>query len=268
MTEASGRWTALVLAGSRGPSDPVAAHCGVRHKALAPVAGVPMLARVLASLTASPEIGPIALCLDDPSIVDAVPEAATLAKAGRLVTVPAAGSPSLSVTQALQRLHDPYPLLVTTADHPLLTPGMIAHFCTAADDADGAIALAPASVIRREHPGAVRTFYKLGREGYSGCNLFAFRTPAAGRAADFWAAMERHRKKPWRLIAAIGPLTLLRFGLGLLDVAAVERQLSRRVGATIRVVEMPFAEAAIDVDKPADLELAEAILRRRGQSSR
>jgi hypothetical protein len=27
---------------------------------------------------------------------------------------------------------------------------------------------------------------------------------------------------------------------------------------------MPFAEAAIDVDKPADLELAEAILRRRG----
>lgn len=267
MTEASGRWTALVLAGSRGPSDPVAAHCGVRHKALAPVAGVPMLARVLESLTASPEIGPIALCLDDPSIVDAVPEAAALARAGRLTTLPAAGSPSLSVAQALQWLRVPFPLLVTTADHPLLTPGMIAHFCAAiADDADIAIALAPASVIRREHPGAVRTFYKLGREGYSGCNLFAFRTPAAARAADFWAAMERHRKKPWRLIAAIGPLTLLRFGLGLLDVAAVERLLSRRVGATIRVVEMPFAEAAIDIDKPADLELAEAILRGRARA--
>ena len=69
MTGESGHWTALVLAGSRGPSDPVAAHCGVRHKALAPMAGMPMLARVLASLTASPEIGSIALCLDDPSIV-------------------------------------------------------------------------------------------------------------------------------------------------------------------------------------------------------
>lgn len=264
MSKARGRWTALVLAGSRGPSDPVAAHCGVRHKALAPVAGVPMLARVLAGLTASPEIGSIVLCLDDPSIAEAVPEAAALAKTGRLITLPAAGSPSLSVVQALQRLNGCYPLLVTTADHPLLTPGMIAHFCAAVDDeADVAIALAPASVIRREHPDAVRTFYKLGREGYSGCNLFAFRTPASTGVADFWAAMERHRKKPWRLIAAIGPLTLLRFGLGLMDVATVERLLSRRVGATVRVVEMPFAEAAIDVDKPADLELAEAILRRR-----
>jgi CTP:molybdopterin cytidylyltransferase MocA len=265
VTNGSGPWTALVLAGSRGPSDPVAAHCGVRHKALAPVAGVPMLARVLRSLAASPQVGRIVLCLDDASIVDALPEAASLVGTGRLTTVPAATSPSLSVALALQRLDSPYPLLVTTADHPLLTPEMIAHFCAGiAGDADVAVALAPASVIRRDHPGAVRTFYKLGREGYSGCNLFAFRTPASARAAAFWAAMERHRKKPWRLIAAIGPLTLLRFVLGLLDVPAVERLLSRRVGATIRIVEMPFAEAAIDVDKPADLELAEAILRRRG----
>jgi hypothetical protein len=81
--------------------------------------------------------------------------------------------------------------------------------------------------------------------------------------AEFWMAMERHRKRPWRLIAAIGPLTLLRFATGMLDLRAVERLLSRRAGAAVRVVEMPFAEAAIDVDKPADLELADAILRRR-----
>jgi hypothetical protein len=75
--------------------------------------------------------------------------------------------------------------------------------------------------------------------------------------------MERHRKRPWRLIAAIGPLTLLRFLLGLLDLRDAERLLSRRTGAAIRIVEMPFAEAAIDVDKPADLVLAEKILRDR-----
>ena len=34
---------------------------------------------------------------------------------------------------------------------------------------------------------------------------------------------------------------------------------SRRAGATIRHVELPIAEAAVEVDKPADLELVERI---------
>jgi len=261
---ADGAYTALVLAGSRGPSDPVAAHCGVRHKALVPVAGVPMLQRVLNTLSASRHVGHIVVCLDDPGMLDSLPDAAALVTAGRLSSVTAAASPSLSVGAAISGSETPFPLLVTTADHPLLTTAMIDHFIAAAPaDADVAVALAPASLIQQAHPGTVRTFYRLGREAYSGCNLFAFRTPASRQATDFWAEMERHRKRPWRLIAAIGPLTLLRFGLGMLDVKAVERLLSRRIGAAIRVVEMPFAEAAIDVDKPADLDLAEKILRDR-----
>ena len=37
------RFTALVLAGSRGAADPVAQAAGVAHKALAPVGGIPMI---------------------------------------------------------------------------------------------------------------------------------------------------------------------------------------------------------------------------------
>ncbi len=261
---APGPYTALVLAGSRGAGDPVAAHCGVRHKALAPVAGVPMLARVLRTLADSPYVWRIAICVDEPAMLEGLPEIQALRAAGRLLLLPPGRSPSVSVAEALHRIDAPFPLLVTTADHPLLTPEMIAHFCGhVTSDADVAVALAPASLVRSAHPGAVRTFYRLGNEGYSGCNLFAFRTPASRRAAELWMAMERHRKRPWRLIAAVGPLTLIRFALGMLDVRAVERLLSRRAGAAVRVVEMPFAEAAIDIDKPADLELAEAILRNR-----
>lgn len=261
---ADGPWTALVLAGSRGPADPVATHCGVRHKALAPVAGVPMVARVLRSLAASRHVGRIVLCLEAPELLTTVPEIARLTEAGRLGTMLSAASPSASVGAALRSIEAPYPLLVTTADHPLLTTTMVDHFCSAlSDGCDVAVALATASLIRREYPGAVRTFYQLGGEGYSGCNLFAFRTPQAGRAAGFWSEMERHRKRPWRLVSAIGPMTLVRFLLGMLDVRTVERLLSRRIGAGVRIVEMPFAEAAIDVDKPADLELAETILSRR-----
>lgn len=255
------RVTALVLAGSRGPADPVAAHCGVRHKALAPVAGVPMLARVLDTLASSPRVGRIVVCLEDRALLQSIPGAPALVDQGRLTTTAPGPSPAGSVGAALRELGPGHSLLVTTADHPLLTTEMIEHFCTRAPAAaDVVVALAPASVVRAAHPGAVRTFYRLGREGYSGCNLFLFRAGRGERVAAYWAEMERYRKRPWRLVAAIGPLTLLRFLLGRLDPRNAETLLSRRTGATVAIVEMPFAEAAIDVDKPADLELVERIL--------
>ena len=44
---------ALVLAGARPEADPVAAYAGVSHKALIPLGGEPLLARVVAALTAA-----------------------------------------------------------------------------------------------------------------------------------------------------------------------------------------------------------------------
>ena len=42
--------TVLVLAGRRGPSEPLAQAAGCSHKALMPIRGIPMLSRVLRSL--------------------------------------------------------------------------------------------------------------------------------------------------------------------------------------------------------------------------
>ena len=42
------------------------------------------------------------------------------------------------------------------------------------------------------------------------------------------------------------------------------QELSRVIGVEGRAVVMPFAEAPIDVDKPEDLKLVEAILKARG----
>src|SRR5262249_48953426 len=46
-------FTALVMAGSRAGRDPLAAASGVTHKALTPVAGMAMLARVVRTLRAT-----------------------------------------------------------------------------------------------------------------------------------------------------------------------------------------------------------------------
>src|SRR5262249_36630806 len=141
--------------------------------------------------------------------------------------LPPGATPGDSVQQALGRLEGALPLLVTTADHPLLTPAMIEHFLTGApSDADVAVALATATTIRAAYPATLRTFYRFGGQRYSGCNLFLLQTAAAAKAAAFWAAMDRHRKRPWRLAASIGPLTLGRFLMGRLTLEAALARLS------------------------------------------
>ena len=256
-----GRLTALILAGSRGPEDPVARQANQTYKAFVPVAGIPMLLRVIRTLRQAPSVDRIAICLDPAALAAADGALVDEIRASNIRLVAPGATPSASVQRALAELDGALPLLVTTADHPLLTPAMVEHFCAAVPaNAEVAVAVAPASVIRRDHPESVRTFYRFAGEGYSGCNLFLLQGAAAMKVAAFWSDMERHRKRPWRLVAAIGPLTLLRFLLGRLTLAAAVQRLSAIIGASIAAVEMPFAEAAIDVDKPSDLALAERIL--------
>lgn len=261
-----------MLAGSRGPTDPVAKAKGLPHKALVPVLGVPMLLRVVRSLLAGGQIRHITLCLDQALNDHGLgAELDALITDGSVEIAEPQASPSASVAHLVdqwQARPDVWPLLITTADHPLLTPAMIEHFSNeASEDTDFALALATASTIKRDYPDAIRTFYRFSGEGYSGCNLFMLCRPEARAFVVFWQKMERYRKRPWRLVASIGPLLLIRFLLRQLTIEAALNHLSSRIGARAKAVIMPFAEAAIDVDKPSDLTLTETILKTRSEAS-
>ncbi|MBO1075875.1 nucleotidyltransferase family protein [Roseomonas marmotae] len=250
--------TALVLAGSRqGARDPMALAAGVSHKALLPVGGVPMLARVLAALRASPGIARIVVMIEAPE--------RSLAgfPLGNALPRPAEGSPSRSVAAALAEFGAP--LLVTTADHALLTPAMVGRFLAdLPPGVDVAAGLARAETVLAAWPETRRTWLRFRDGRFSGCNLFWMGTARAGAVVDFWRQVEQQRKKPLSMVRLLGPWVLLRFALGLLSLPAVLAALGARTGTRLAAVELPFAEAAVDVDKPADLELAEAVLARRG----
>ncbi|ACI98191.1 nucleotidyltransferase family protein [Rhodospirillum centenum] len=255
-----GRVTALVLAGSRGPGDPVALAAGVSHKAMAPVAGIPMLVRVVRTLLAVPFVGRIAVAIEDAGVVRAEPELAALADSGRLELLPTAPSPARTVGEALERLGTP--LLVTTGDHPLLRPDWVSHFWThLPPDADVAVGLARSETVLAAVPETQRTWIRFSDAAYSGCNLFAFRTPASARVAELWRTVETERKNPLKLIGLLGPVAVARFALGRLSSTAALARLERMSGVRGAFVEMPWGEAAVDVDKAADLVLAERLLR-------
>jgi GTP:adenosylcobinamide-phosphate guanylyltransferase len=222
-----------------------------------------MLLRVLRTLRASRGVGRLVVSIDDPSAIEDVPEIAALASDGELAVHRSLASPSRSVLDALKGFGTGEPVLVTTADHALLRPEIVEHFLAAVDisQADVLVGLVARSVIQARFPESKRTYLSFRDEHYSGANLFAFRTPAAEQAAAFWVRAESYRKRPWRLVSVFGPISLLLFLLRRLDLDAALAHASRAIGARVEAVRLPFAEAAVDVDKPSDLELVTKLLK-------
>ena len=262
MAAAAQRFTALVLAADRGAGDPVSRTAGVAHKCLAPVAGKPMVERVVAALAASPHVDRSAVSLRDPDLARQVAALVPLLESGRLIPLQAADSPSSSVLQAAAELPRPFPLLVTTADHALLTTQMVDHFCIESLASGSAVAagVTASGVLLARYPQSRRTYLVFRDERYSGSNLFALTDESALRAAQLWRRAEQQRKQPWRIAAIFGPRLLLSYLLRRFSLDEAMARISARIGLSVAAVKMPFAEAAIDVDKPADLELVEKIL--------
>ena len=263
---APARFTAVVLAGSRGGTDPLAEAHGVAEKCLVPVRGMPMVERVLRTLARTSAVDHIIVTLERPELLDDLPAVRELGASGRLSLRRGRATPSLSVLAILDELGDTAPVLVTTADHPLLTPELVEGFCTEAwaTGADVVAGLTPAAVIEQAYPGAQRTYLRFAGDRCSGANLFAILTPRGRRAVVFWRRVEQDRKRPWRIVRAFGLGPLLAYLLGRLTLDGAMARASAIIGARVAAVLLPVAEAAIDVDKPADLELVDAILARRG----
>lgn len=251
------RWNVLVLAAGRGIDDPLAKAYGVTHKCLIEVDGEPMLRRVVRTLLPQPGVGSITVVVETNELLAKALGALAQQIQFMAPQESAARSALAAVTQ------DPsFPWLITTGDHPLLSSEMLHYFMTEAtrSGADLCAGLATAEIILTRFPEAKRTFLTFGRTRVSGCNLFALTSAHACGALAFWHDLEAARKRPWRLVNAFGPLALLRFLAGALSLDQAFALASRRLDLVARPVLMPFAEAAVDVDKPEDKELVEKIL--------
>ena len=251
-------YTALLLAGSRPGTDPFAAAHGTDLKALIPVGGVPMVARPVAALLAAPEVRAVRVLAQQPLRIGAV-----LPQDPRVRVEESLGTIAETLLAILQDPRTSFPLLVTTADHALLDPAMIADFCASADGADVAIGLVEQRALMAALPETKRSWIRFRGGAYSGANLFAFGSRDAAGAIAVWRSVEQDRKKGWRMIAALGPAMLLGAVLRLRTLDQTLASVGRKLGLVIRKVELADPLAAVDVDKPADHELVSAIIESR-----
>ena len=248
----TGNVNVLILAGQReGVTDPLCADAGIEWKALLSILGRPMTDYVLEALDASPSLkAPFWVSGLDKNLIRK-----------DLLQSPSEGGPASSVVAAAGA-GLPYPFMVTTCDHPLLSSDMVEAFIKGAQDSgvDFALGLASKSVIQPAYPETKRTYLKFKDDSVSGCNLFYVKNKAGLEAVKFWRAAQHDRKKPVKLARRVGFGLLLRYISGQLTIDGAFEYASNKLKVNAKPIMLPFAEAAIDVDKPSDLVLVETIL--------
>lgn len=253
-------WNAIVLAASRGESDPIAQHYGLAHKCLLTVAGVPMLARVIGALRGARQFKSISVSIESADVI-------AQALGEQTIDVRHVKSLHSAPSSALAAAHEigTFPILITTGDHALLTPEMVTHVCNSsvALRADITVGLATREVIQAAYPETKRTYFRFRDMAVSGCNLFTVHSPAGLRLLELWSDLEKDRKRPWKLALAFGPGALFRIIFWRMTLADAFDIISRKCDMVARPLLLPYAESAIDVDKPADKDVAEKILMNR-----
>lgn len=253
-------FTAIVLAGDRTAADPHAGQLPGR-KALLPLAGKPMAAYVLGALAAASEVASVTVAANRVKEIEA-----GLKQAGvpltRVRFAEGADSPVTSVLEVAKRERLPFPVLVVTADNPLLSGEVIDAFCekALALKADAAVGVGEKSRLAKLFPNAARTWIPLRGDSYHGCNLFALMTPKALTAVRFWRRVEGRRKSALWLAARLGFGLFLGVLFRAVTLEGAFRAFSKSLGVSVKPVSPSDIRIAIDVDKPADAALVERIL--------
>jgi GTP:adenosylcobinamide-phosphate guanylyltransferase len=248
-------WTAIVLAGSRPGGDRFAEQFGTDLKPLIPVAGEPMVRRPVRALLETKSVGKILVVSQSPERIAAVLPNSRRIKVQESQRTIAETVETLILEHAAQ-----FPMLVTTADHALLDPQMIAEFIDRAGDADVAIGVVEQTSLVARLPQTKRTWLHFRGGAYSGANLFAFGSIKALAAIEQWRSVEQDRKKGWRVLSVLGPALLVGALLRMRTIDQTVAAVARKLGMTARVIVLSNPLAAVDVDKPVDHVIVEAIL--------
>ncbi len=262
--ETEQKFNILLLAGSRQSGDPIAKGEGKLCKAFVDIAGTPMIDRVLHTLNTWPKTAGITVSISKEfAMSEEAPLLYELLNKGKIRIIETGTTPCKSIIMGLKDIKKP--VLVTTADHPLLDHQILDEFIQdkATLEADFTAAIAKVDIVENAYPQVKRTRLSFADGAIGGCNLFLFNQPKSANVANFWQKAENSRKTPIKLAFVVGFIVLLRYMMGSLRRENIIKRLNKLTKCNIYLKLMQTPEAAIDVDKKEDLTLVRQIFNSR-----
>lgn len=256
--------TAMIMAGKRsGTLDPLAARAGVSQKCVVPVAGKPMIERVVEAVAACALVNTIVIVAHETADIEAIHLIAQLQASGRLSFRPGAFNLVDSVFSGAEGAE--FPIMITTADNCLVTPGGYDEFIgkALAAKAEAAAALARKDDVVAADPVGQKKFYDFRDGSFSNCNMYWIGTREALSAAEIFRGGGQFMKFPGRIARAFGAANLARFYFGIGNRHSLFAKLSKRFGFKLDTVVLSNGEFAIDVDEERSFGITEKLLERR-----
>lgn len=248
---------AVVLAGGDA-SKVVASAAG--PKSLIDIAGRPMIGYVTDALRQCSELDNIVIAL--PAGTDPAP----FAGLGTKIVTDTHGVVD-AIYQAIKVLDRDGYVMVVSSDTPMISAAALNDFLGDCKTSDAEIyyTVIPKEVIEKKFPGTRRTYIRLRDGIFTGGNVHLAAKDAFIRTKAMGERIFANRKSPLGLIRLIGFGFVMRFLFGRLTIASLEAGAGRALGAKVKAVVTRHPELGVDVDKPEDLKIAEAYLRRENQ---
>ncbi|MDT8307461.1 MAG: nucleotidyltransferase family protein [Anaerolineae bacterium] len=245
----------IAAGGTILPEDPLFPYSHGRPKALIDVAGQTMLERVAQAVGGSRHVDGVIVAGLDESVL------AGLQLPLLLAVLPDAGSLVGNMKAALEwRLEQARPgdqILVSTADIPMLTAGVVDAFIDQCRPFDHLVYynLVTRETMEARFPNSNRTFVRLRDADVAGGDLLLVQSRVVESDEALWNALADARKHAWQAARLVGLGTLLRLLTRRLTVRQVEEAATRVFSAPVRVLLSPHATLAMDADKPEQVEL-------------
>ncbi len=158
-------------------------------------------------------------------------------------------------------------ILISSSDIPLITPAIVRDLVDRClqHDVDFCYSIVSKEVMERAFPGSGRTFVAVADGRFAGGDIFVARLSALDSDRQKWHELIGERKRAWKQVQVIGLGTLVLFLLRRLTIAEAERRAGKALGLSVKAVISPYAEVAMDVDKPHHLDVVRAAFARRMQ---
>jgi molybdopterin-guanine dinucleotide biosynthesis protein A len=246
---------AVVLGG--GPADAVARLApGAPNKCFVEIGGQTLIARVLAALREAPSMGRIVV-VAPPAVYGhpGVALADELRADGKRITD--------SLRSGLKGFARDRDVLIVASDLPVLTGTATEDFIAGVRErnADVVYGCVEKHVHLARFPHVPHTWARLRDGTFCGGGIASIKPRAFDLLERFLEQLGAARKRPLRLASLFGWDVLVRFAFGRLSVAQAEARASHILGAPVRALVSPFAETAVNVDRPSDVAIAEELIR-------
>ena len=243
----------ITAGGLPKPDDPLYAYTQGKTKALLDMGGRTMLERVVDALQAAKHV--------DDIVVVGLGSDLGMTFQRPVFHLPDQGSLVGNVIGGIHFLKERKPdlemVVISSSDIPTITGSIVDKFVSSCEPFDKAIYynFVDEPTMEARFPGSNRTFVKLKGVAVAGGDLILAHSDLAESHHDLWQALTQGRKHAWKLASLVGIRFLLKFLFRQVGLTDIDQKVLQSIGRPSQSMLTPFAELAMDADKPHQVDL-------------